>query len=191
MGEMAYNYLALEANTISGQFFPGWPYPPSPEFTYGNIGHLSPASSYGSSVASPRTAYVLILGYFPENCLTSHSRDGPFLFSPSPSPSLSQASIPEDHQQSPSPSPTPEPGCHKATPMFNHIRGKWCCSACDKTFRGKWECRRHIGITGKRATCLACKTVLTRRGDSLKRHFTKYCRGDIVGLRFEDAFAEV
>jgi len=61
MGDMAYNYLALEANITSGQFFPGWPYPPSSEYTYGNTGHLSPASSYASSAASPGATYVLIL----------------------------------------------------------------------------------------------------------------------------------
>lgn len=39
--------------------------------------------------------------------------------------------------------------------------------------------------------CLACGGKLTGREDSMKRHFTKYCKGDIINLRFEDAFTEV
>ena len=75
--------------------------------------------------------------------------------------------------------------------MFNHIRRKWCCSACDKDFRGKWECKRHIEVTGKRAVCLACGGNLSRRDDSLQRHYKKYCKNGARNLRFEDAFIEV
>jgi hypothetical protein len=39
--------------------------------------------------------------------------------------------------------------------------------------------------------CLGCGVVITRRGDSLKRHFRKYCKGDVANTRFEDAFTEV
>jgi len=140
----------------------------------------------------PPTSRMSSLWCFPGNYLTSCLRDVPSFFSPSPSPSPSQASSASDHQETPrEPSPIPGSGCGNATPMFNHIRGKWCCSACDKPFRGKWECRRHIGITGKRAKCVACGGKLSGREDSLRRHFTKYCKGDVANLRFENAFTEV
>ena len=178
----------------SGQIFPDWlGYSPLSEYTYGSIDHLSPASPSGS-VTPPSAMYVLALipCYFPRSLLTSHLRDSPSLFSPSPSPSLSQTSSTlEHHQAPPEPSATPEPSCRRATPIFNHIRRKWCCSACDDTFRGKWECQRHIETTGKRAVCLACGGKLSRREDSLRRHFKKHCKGDLVNLRFEDAFTEV
>lgn len=179
----------------SGQVFPDWlGYSPLPEHTYSNIGHLPPASPSYGSVTPPSTMYVLSLmfHYFPGSLLTSHLRDIPSFFFPSPSPSLSQASPTlEHHQVSPELSPTPEPSCSRATHVFNHTRGKWSCSACDKTFRGKWECRRHIETTGKRAICPACGSKLSRREDSLSRHFSKYCKGDIANLRFEDVFTEV
>jgi hypothetical protein len=122
------------------------------------------------------------------NCLTSSPRN--FLSSPSPSPSQAVSS-PENHRTPPESSPTPEPTCRKATPVFNHIRKKWCCSVCNRDFRGRWECKRHIEATDRRARCLACGANLKARGDSLLRHFAKYCKGDVGNVRLEDAFVEV
>jgi hypothetical protein len=75
--------------------------------------------------------------------------------------------------------------------VFNHIRKKWCCSVCNRDFRGRWECKRHIEATDRRARCLACGANLKARGDSLLRHFAKYCKGDVGSMRLEDAFVEV
>ena len=190
IGDLAYDYLA---NVTFDQVFPDWlGYSPLPEYTYSSIDHLFPASPSGS-VTPPSAMYVLALlpFYFPRSPLTSHLRGTPSLFSPSPSPSLSQASSTLEHNQaSPQPSPTPEPSCRRATPIFNHVRGKWCCSVCDKTFRGNWECKRHIETSGKRAMCPACGGKLSRE-DSLRRHLKKYCKGDVANLRFEDASTEV
>lgn len=108
------------------------------------------------------------------------------------SPTLSQTpSTPVHHQVSPEPSPTPKLSCRQATPVLNRTRGKWCCSVCDKVFRGKWECKRHIQATGKRSDCVACGRNLSARDDSLLRHFTIYCKGDVGNLSLEDAFVEV
>ena len=132
------------------------------------------------------------LSYTPRSLLTSHLRNYLPLFSPSPSPPLSQTSSTLGYQQeSPEPSPAPELNCRAATPTFNHIRKKWCCSACDKPFRGKWECNRHIGVIGRRAKCLACGGNLNGREDSLRRHYKKYCKGDVGNIKFEDVFIEV
>ena len=189
MGELAYDYLAREANGTSDQWFSGWfGYAPPPMDTYGGMGHFPPLSPSGFYATSPDTTYVLALKYL-QNPLTPHLRTVPFPVSPSPSPSISQASsTPEHNQVSPEPSPTPEPSCRQATPMFNHIRVKWCCSACHKGFRGKWECKRHITGVGKRAVCLACQGNISGRGDSRRRHFKRYCKGDIGNFRFEEAF---
>ena len=43
---------------------------------------------------------------------------------------------------------------------------------------------------GKRAKCLACGVNLKGRGDSMLRHFKKYCKGDVRNLEFKKAFAE-
>lgn len=40
--------------------------------------------------------------------------------------------------------------------------------------------------------CLACRgKIKGGRGDSLMRHFTTHCKGDVANFRFEDAFMEV
>ena len=119
------------------------------------------------------------------NRLTFHPRGN--LSSPMlPSPSSPQPPVDSGHHQTP-----PEPDCRKGTPVFDRTRGKWCCSVCDKDFRGRWGCRRHIETTGKRAKCLACGMNLKARDDLLLRHFTKYCKRDAGNPRLEDAFAEV
>ena len=59
MGELAYSYLALEANSTYGQIFPNylW-YPPPPEYTFGSTDHLSHFNSPSGSVVSPNAMYV-------------------------------------------------------------------------------------------------------------------------------------
>lgn len=58
MGDLAYNYLAFEANATSGHVFSDrLGCSPPPEYTYGNIGYLSPPPG---SVTSPGATYVLI-----------------------------------------------------------------------------------------------------------------------------------
>jgi len=174
MGDMAYNFLAHEADPTSFQPFPdSLGFPPMPEVTYGATGLLPPASSYAGHFNFSDTANL-------------------FFHSP-PSPTVSQtSSTPEPHGQvSPEPSPTPEPSCRRATPVLNHIRYKWCCSVCNQEFRGKWECKRHIESMGKRSKCVACGRNLNGRNDSLLRHFTTHCRGDVGNLSLEDAFVEV
>ncbi|KAF9783389.1 hypothetical protein BJ322DRAFT_149985 [Thelephora terrestris] len=167
LGDIVYDFLAREMNETSGQCFQNFlRYPLLSEDT---LVTLSPTSSSSGCIASPSTTNDLL-----------------FSMSPSLSPSQTSSS-PERHQ----PFPTPKPSCRKATPVFNHIRRKWYCSVCDKNFRGRWECRRHIGAADRRAKCLACEADLVARADSLKRHFAKYCKGDVRNLRFEDAFIEV
>jgi len=189
MGDLIYDYLVREASAASDQCPSDWlGYFPPQEDSYDNMGYLPPAPPSSSYTGSPTTTYVPALIHS-RSCLTFHIRNTPLLVPASPSPSLSEpSSTPEYHPVSPKPSPTPEPSCCKASPVFNHIRKKYCCSGCDKGFRGKWECKRHILGAGKRATCLACGGNLTGREDSLKRHFTKYCKGDVENLRFEDTF---
>jgi len=199
-----YNYLAREAIVSSGQIFPYWlGYSSLPEYTYGSINHLSPASPSYGSVTPPSAMYVLtlILCYFLGSPLMSRPRNTPSLFSPSPSPSPSQASSTlEYHQASPEPSPTRNPGrrrqggrhkqgCRKATPISDRIPGMWCCSMCDLGFKRRSDCERHA--TGKRAICLACRVELSGRMDSLRRHFKKHCTGNVANLRLEDAFTQV
>jgi len=189
MGDLVYDYLLREASMASDQYTSDWlGYFPPPEDAFGSMGYLSPAPPPSSDAGSPTTTYVPTL-MRSQNCLTSHLRNSPLLSPASPSSSLSEtSSTPEDQPVSPKPSPTPEPSCCNAAPMFNHIRKKWCCSGCDKAFRGKWECGRHIKSIGKRATCLACGGTLDGREDSWLRHFKKYCKGDVRNLRFEDTF---
>lgn len=58
VGELLYNYLAIEENATSGQIPPDWfGYSLPTEYTYGTIDHLPPASP-SSSVTSPRATYV-------------------------------------------------------------------------------------------------------------------------------------
>jgi hypothetical protein len=123
------------------------------------------------------------------NSLRSSPRN--FLSCPCTSPSQAVSS-PEKNRTltPPESSPTAEPTYRKATPVFNHIRKKWCCSACNRDFRGRWECKRHIEAADRRARCVACGANLKARGDSLLRHFAKYCKGDVGDMRSEDAFAE-
>ena len=65
MGDLAYNYLALETNVASGQIFPDWyGYSPLPEYTYGSTVHLSPYNPSLDSAASPDVMYVLALVLF-------------------------------------------------------------------------------------------------------------------------------
>ena len=194
MGNMAYEFLAREANVTSDQNFPDWlGYPPLPEDNHGGVGYLSPTSPSGSSATSPATMYVPTLIHFQKSRLTSRLRNVSPPFSPSPSPSSSQTSSDSENcRSSPKPSPTRKPNCGQALPVFNHIRGKWCCSVCDTGFRGRWECKRHINTTGKRSMCRACGgSIKGKREDSLRRHFTKYCKGNVGNFRFEDAFIEV
>ena len=170
----------------------------------GTIG-LAPPHSWGIPTAIPVTSPppppLLFLPLPPVPCmfalfcplgdlLTSHIRNGPFPFSPSPSLSPSQASTPDSHQPSPEPAYTPKRNCHKAVPVKMNVMGesKWCCNECNRPFRGKWECKRHIESFGKRALCLACGSKFIERKDSRKRHFRMYCKGDVANLRFEDAF---
>jgi hypothetical protein len=189
MGELAYNYLAHEANGTTDQRFSDWPgYSPVFAETYDSMGYLSPLSPPNSYAASPNSMYVLA-STRSQNPLTSHLRTASSPYSPSPSPSLSQtSSTPEHYPVSPQPSPAPESPCRQATPVFNPIRMKYCCSVCDKGFRGEWECERHIEFAGKRVDCLACGKNIALRPDSRRRHFTKYCKGNTGNLRFEDAF---
>ena len=128
---------------------------------------------------------VFLLEHALRTHLTSHPRNDR-----SPSP-LQASYSPEPHHTSPKPSPTPEPSCPQATPVLNRSLGKWCCSACGESFRGQWECKRHIETAGRQAQCLACKRILGARDDSLARHFTKHCKGDVSNLKLEDAFVEV
>lgn len=171
-GDMAYNFLALEAGLNPGHYFPDFlGYPLLSGNAQGPVDPILPtvSTSYG---------------------IPPNTTNGSFPVSPSPSPSET-SSGPGYNQASPEPSPTPEPSCRNALPVFNHIRGKWCCSVCDEGFRGKWECGRHIKATGKRAKCLGCGKKITSRGDSLKRHLEKYCKGDLENSSLEDAFVEV
>jgi hypothetical protein len=188
LGDLGYDSLAGETNHAFDQLFPDWfGYSSPPVDIYDGMSNLSLFSPPNSYATSPDITYVLA-SIRSQNPLTSHLRTVPFPSSHSPSPSLSQtSSTPDHHQISPEPSPTPEPSCRKAAPVSNRIRGKWRCSACDRVFRGRWECKRHITDAGKRAVCLACGTNISGRKDSLRRHFTKYCNGN---LRFEDAFIE-
>lgn len=179
MGNLIYDFLV---HTTSSQYFSdAFSCLPSPKNTTTTANDLFPSSP---SVEAT-TPLATITG--------SHLSPSP----PSPpSPSPSQISSTsersgrsEHHRASPAPSsPGPKQSCHEATPIFNYIRAKWSCSICNKCFRGRWECKRHIGVVGKRAKCRACGGKLTGREDSLRRHFTKYCKGDVKGLRFEDAF---
>ena len=122
--------------------------------------------------------------------LMSYLRNDP-LFPLFPSPPPSQASSSLEYQQTfPEPAPSTGLSCREAIPVFNHIRKKWSCGVCNKDFRGRWECRRHIEATGKRAKCLACGVNLKGRGDSMLRHFKKYCKGDVRNLDFKNAFIE-
>ncbi|KAF9643171.1 hypothetical protein BDM02DRAFT_3123766 [Thelephora ganbajun] len=190
MGDMVYDFLAHAADGPSGQWFSdllGYS-----ENTYGSAGYFSQASTPVTTFPSTTYVPVLTLRNILRNPPTSHLKNVSLFFSPSPSPSLSPtSSTSEHHRVSPESPPTPKLGCHRATHVFNHIRGKWCCSVCDKGFRGKWECKRHIEVKGKRAICLGCRGNLSGREDSLRRHFTKYCKGNIGNLRFEDTFIEV
>lgn len=173
IGDIAFSILARETYATSGPIFPdflGVPPLPGESFSV-----PPPITSTGGHATFP----IAPNDYIP--------------YLPSPSPSLSQASTPREyHPTSPHcPSPAPEPSCRHATPSYNHIRNKWSCSGCDKDFRGKWECNRHIKSMGKQARCTACGGRLNAREDSLIRHFTKYCKGDLENLRFEDAFVEI
>ena len=174
LGDLGYDSLAGETNHAFDQLFPDWfGYSSPPVDIYDGMSNLSLFSPPNSYVTPPDITYVLASIRSP-NPLTSHLRAVPFPFS-APSPSLSQtSSTPEHHQVSPEPSPTPKPSCRKATPVSSRVRGKW-------------ECKRHITDAGKRAVCLTCGTNISGRKDSLRRHFTKYCNGN---LRFEDAFIE-
>ena len=193
MGNMAYDILACEANFDQ---YPSYVlgYPSLPEDTYGAVDlpvFPSPSTDY---TGSPTITYVSasIIWLALENFLTYYPRCNPSLCSPPPSPSPSQcSSTSEGYQASFESSPAPRLNCSEATPIFNHIRKKWSCSICNRCFRGKWECKRHIGVVGKRVKCLMCEGVLSGREDSLRRHFTKYCKGNLRNLEFEDAFIEL
>lgn len=177
MGNLLYDFLARGMYATSSQYFSDtFSYLPSPENTSTVANDLFP-SSPSVEAATPLATM-------------SYSSPSP----PSPSPSQISSTSERSgrsghHPASPAPSsPGPKQSCHQATPIFNYIRAKWSCSICNKCFRGRWECKRHIGVVGKRAKCRACGGKLTGREDSLRRHFTKYCKGDVKGLRFEDAF---
>lgn len=201
MGNLIYDFLAHGMNATSSQYSSNsFSYFPSPENTHTAANDLFPSSPSVEGTTSPATMYVLASTLRTvKMILTIHHRNGshspPSPLSPSPS-QISSTSEPSGrsghHQASPAPSsPDSKLGCHQATPIFNYIRAKWSCSTCNKCFRGRWECKRHIGVVGKRSKCLACGGKLTGREDSLRRHFTKYCKGDVKNLRFEDAFAEL
>ena len=156
--------------------------------------HLpGPRSRQSRYYSQCHVCYYFAIWRISKNFLRSRPRSGLSLFSPPPLPSSSQASpTPEPHQASPEPSSTPEPSCRQGVPTFNNIRGKWCCSVCDRDFRGKWECTRHIEGTGnKQVKCVACGGKLKAREDSLRRHLRKYCKGDLTNIQFEDAFVEL
>ena len=188
-GEMIFDFLAREANTIDQYSFDFSGYSPLPGDAYGTMDLLSPSPSTGYPTPF-NTPYVpaSILWYVLGNLLTPYFRDELLYFS-SPSPSLSQtSSTPEPRQLSLELSPTPEPSCRRAVPVK---RGKWHCSSCNTEFRGKWECKRHIKAKGKQVMCLGCGGHLLAREDSLLRHFKKYCKQDLETPRFEDSFVEV
>ncbi|KAF9780791.1 hypothetical protein BJ322DRAFT_1112192 [Thelephora terrestris] len=159
MGDIAYDFLAQESNATLGQPFPNFlGYPPLSEVTYDTVDLLPPTSRPAGTATFPDTT------------------NDP----PSPSPSSSQASSsPGHHQTSHEPSSTPELRCQQATPVLIRSRGKWCCSACDISFRGRWECARHIETAGKRAKCPACSKILSVRDDGLSRHLKNHCKGDL------------
>ncbi|KAF9783331.1 hypothetical protein BJ322DRAFT_146824 [Thelephora terrestris] len=175
MGEIAYEFLARETNTPSGQRVSD----------YSGYTLLSEGTNHFMDPVFPTPGSA---GYI---TFPSTTNSPLFPLSPSPSPSQDPSGSPEHHQTSPEPENTPEPSCRNGTPVFNPIRRKWCCSVCGKDFRGKWECGRHIESADRRAECLACGANLKVRGDSLKRHFQKYCKKDIGDPRLEDAFVEV
>lgn len=150
-----------------------------------------PQASSPQPPVIPGTPPLPILCKFPHQYISryhlkSHHRNDILAFSPSPKPSQTSST-----HASPEPSATPEPGCCQATPVFSQLRDKWCCSACNKDFRGKWECQRHIKTAGKRSKCVACGRNLSARDDSLLRHFTIHCKGNVSNLRLEDAFTSV
>ena len=202
MGDMVYNFLVSETNMASQQLsiLPG--YPPLAENIHAmdNLSHSSPATC---GATSPTTTYAPLHFIRSQRPSDVHRRNNS-VSALSPSPSPSQTSSTSEHNRlspelsstpepfsTPEASPTPEPTCRQASPVFNSVRGKWSCRICEKCFRGRWECRRHIGVVGKRVKCLACGGKLTGREDSLRRHFKKYCKGDVRNLKFEDAFSEV
>lgn len=179
-----YNFLVHETNMASQQLSILPAYPPLAENIHAmdNLSHSSPATCGATSPTTTNNS-VSSLSPSPSPSQTSSTSDHNRL-----SPELS--STPEPFS-TPEASPTPEPTCRQASPVFNSVRGKWSCSICEKCFRGRWECRRHIGVVGRRVKCLACGGKLTGREDSLRRHFKKYCKGDVRNLKFEDAFSEV
>lgn len=86
--------------------------------------------------------------------------------------------------------------CHQASPSFDTVRGKWNCDACGKYFHGPYECNRHIQNAGQRAICLICNKEISSRGDSLRRHYSKFCKRMNPGrasrkVKFENAFTLV
>lgn len=169
MGDIAYNFLLREVDSLYAQDpsdFPGCP--PFSEDIYGTEGPLNPTF----------------------DPTTSPSTMSDFLPPLSPSSSCSEASSsPEYYQTPPEPRPTSKPSCLGATPDL--IEEKWYCSLCNESFRGKWECERHINAKGKQSMCLACGKALSSRNDSLKRHFTKHCKGNVEDFTLEDAFVGV
>ena len=198
MGNLIYDFLARGMYATSGQYFSDtFSYLPSPENTSTVANDLFPSSPSVEAATPLATMYVLAsILRIVKRLLTFHHKTRSYSSPSPPSPSHSQISSTSErsgrsghHPASPAPSsPGPKQSCHQATPIFNYIRAKWSCSICNKCFRGRWECKRHIGVVGKRAKCRACGGKLTGREDSLRRHFTKYCKGDVKGLRFEDAF---
>ena len=89
-----------------------------------------------------------------------------------------------------------KPSCRQASPFFDNANRKWCCDACGKHFRGYYECNRHTQHAGKRARCLACDKEINSREDSLRRHYSKFCKSMDLGknsgnVRFEDAFVHL
>ena len=196
MGDLAYNYLAHQ---LQGDFiphFPDWLGHPSPidgtpdtSNTLLGYAQKQPAPDFMLPppfyVAKPSKPPYSLKIYSHRN-LRSH-------FPSTPSPSPSQSSTPEHRQPS---LPPHEPSCRQARPFFERIRGKWCCDACGKSFRGRWECKRHIMNAGKRAMCRACGKKINRRDDSLRRHYYKNCGRKDPGrdsgdISLEDSFVHV
>ena len=182
LGEMAYNLLACEANQVSDERFIRVPGFTLPEDAYTTMDFFSQPYSPASYTASPYTTYVLIWCTL-EMALMSPPRSdlSPQFSSPSPS----ETSPTTGHRQT-----TSGPSCRNATAEFCHIREKWYCNMCNKDFSRKCECKRHIENSGKRAKCVACRSELYGRGDSLQRHF-RSCKLNTGHLMFEDAFVNV
>ncbi|KAF9647926.1 hypothetical protein BDM02DRAFT_2473026 [Thelephora ganbajun] len=156
MGDLAYDYLTHETQVDLVPHFSDWlgqQLPPDNAWSIDN-----PPPGYVSERSTPDAM--------------NPSPSFPSYFPSTPSPSPSQASTPEHQRVA---SPPQELSCRHANPSKS-VRGKWCCDACGKNFRGRWECKRHIMNAGKQAMCLACNKKINGREDSLRRHYRNHCK---------------